>query len=166
MIMITSSNGDIFPRYWPIVREIHRSPVNSHQKGQWRRALMFLWSSPEQIIETPVIRDAIALIMTSLWWIQIRWRCRSTAISLLPTALLQFLEIPRHHIYPGMSKKYRVDFNRILIKTRSYHHHIWIRLKLIHDDVNIWKQFPQSKWRGALMFSLICIWIHGWVNNR
>ena len=30
-----------FPRYWPFVREIHRSPVNSPHKGQWRRALMF-----------------------------------------------------------------------------------------------------------------------------
>ena len=30
-----------FPRYWSFVRRIHRSPVNSHQKGQWRGALMF-----------------------------------------------------------------------------------------------------------------------------
>ena len=30
-----------FPRYWPSVREIHRSPVNSPHKGQWRGALMF-----------------------------------------------------------------------------------------------------------------------------
>ena len=30
-----------FPRYWPFVREIHRSLVNSPHKGQWRRALMF-----------------------------------------------------------------------------------------------------------------------------
>ena len=30
-----------FPRYWPFVREIHRSPVNSPHKGQWRGALMF-----------------------------------------------------------------------------------------------------------------------------
>ena len=30
-----------FPCYWPFVRGIHRSPVNSPQKGQWRRALMF-----------------------------------------------------------------------------------------------------------------------------
>ena len=33
-----------FPRYWPFVREIHRWPVNSPHKGQWRRALMFLLS--------------------------------------------------------------------------------------------------------------------------
>ena len=30
-----------FPRNWSFVREIHRSPVNSPHKGQWRRALMF-----------------------------------------------------------------------------------------------------------------------------
>ena len=30
-----------FPRYWPFLRWIHRSPVNSQHKGQWRGALMF-----------------------------------------------------------------------------------------------------------------------------
>ena len=30
-----------FPCHWPFVREIHRSPVNSSHKGQWRGALMF-----------------------------------------------------------------------------------------------------------------------------
>ena len=30
-----------FPRYWPFVRGIHRSPLNSPHKGQWHRALMF-----------------------------------------------------------------------------------------------------------------------------
>ena len=54
----------------------------------------------------------------------------------------------------------------------------------IHDDVIKWKHFPRywpfvrgihrspvnsphkGQWRGALMFSLICVWINGWVNNR
>ena len=28
-------------------------------------------------------------------------------------------------------------------------------------------EFPQKgQWQGALMFSLICVWINGWVNNR
>ena len=30
-----------FPRYWHFVRGIHRSPVNSPHKGQWRGALIF-----------------------------------------------------------------------------------------------------------------------------
>ena len=53
-----------------------------------------------------------------------------------------------------------------------------------HDDVIKWKHFPRYcsvvrgihrwpvnsplnvHWRGAFMFSLICTWINGWVNNR
>ena len=30
-----------FPRYWPFVRGIHRSPVNSPHKGQWRFDVFF-----------------------------------------------------------------------------------------------------------------------------
>ena len=30
-----------FPRYWPFVRGIHRSSVNSRHKTQWRGVLMF-----------------------------------------------------------------------------------------------------------------------------
>ena len=39
--MTMSSNGNFFPCYWPFVRGIHRSPVNSPHKGQWCGALMF-----------------------------------------------------------------------------------------------------------------------------
>ena len=47
---------------------------------------------------------------------------------------------------------------------------------VLHDDVILWKHFPRHRspvnsphkgqWRGALMSSLICVWINGWVNNR
>ena len=54
----------------------------------------------------------------------------------------------------------------------------------IHDDVMKWEHFPRylsfvreihrrpvnsphkGQWRGTLMFSLICAWTNGWVNNR
>ena len=41
-----ASNDDVskwkhFPRYWPFLRGIHLSLVNSPQKGQWREAMMF-----------------------------------------------------------------------------------------------------------------------------
>ena len=53
-----------------------------------------------------------------------------------------------------------------------------------HDDVIKWKYFPHNwpfvrglhrspvnsphkgQWRGALRFSLICVWINGWINYR
>ena len=59
-----------FVCYWPFVRGIQRSPVDSlhSDAGLW----WYLWSAPEQtigqIIETPVISDAIAPILTSLLW--------------------------------------------------------------------------------------------------
>ena len=39
-------HGDVikwkhFPRYWPFVRGIHRSPVNTPHRGQWRGAVIF-----------------------------------------------------------------------------------------------------------------------------
>ena len=46
LILLSRSHDDVikwkhFPRCWPFVRGIHRSPVNSPQKGQWRGVLMF-----------------------------------------------------------------------------------------------------------------------------
>ena len=41
-----------FPRYWSFVRGIHRSPVNSPHKGQWRGAFFFF--------DAPVIWNAIS----------------------------------------------------------------------------------------------------------
>ena len=45
-VRIRSNHDDVIkwkhlPRYWPFVREVHRSPANSPHKGQWRGALMF-----------------------------------------------------------------------------------------------------------------------------
>ena len=40
-----------FPRNWPFVRGIHRSPANPPYKSQWRGALCFLWSAPEWTVE-------------------------------------------------------------------------------------------------------------------
>ena len=62
--------------------------------------------------------------------------------------------------------------------------HSHISWGIIHDDVIKWKHFlrdwpfvrgihrppvnstHKGLWHGALMFSLICVWINDWVNNR
>ena len=49
-IMMTPLNGIIFARYRAFVRGIHRSPVDSPHKGQWRGASM-VSSAPEQTVE-------------------------------------------------------------------------------------------------------------------
>ena len=46
VVRILSYHDDVInwrhlPRYWPFVRRIHRPPMNSPHKGQWRGALMF-----------------------------------------------------------------------------------------------------------------------------
>ena len=62
--------------------------------------------------------------------------------------------------------------------------YLWRTYPGRHDDVIKWKHFPRNwpfvrgihrspvnsphkgQWLGALMFSLICVWINDWVNNR
>ena len=66
---------------------------------------------------------------------------------------------------------------------KMYHMYL-LHIALDHDDVIKWKHFPfywpfvrgihrapgksphKGQWRGALMFSLICVWINDWINNR
>ena len=79
-------------------------------------------------------------------------------------------------------------FVRFCPSVKVFHYHIHILIirfswVTVHDDVIKWKHFPRywpfvrgihrspvksphkGQWRGALMFSLICVWINGWVNN-
>ena len=44
---------ETFTRYWPFVLGIHRSPVNSPHKGQWRGALMFSFISISKQMSLP-----------------------------------------------------------------------------------------------------------------
>ena len=80
------------------------------------------------------------------------------------------------HIYESV--------NWVIIATAGWRHAIWPETVLIHDDIIKWKHFPRywpfargihrspvnsphkGQWRRALMFSLICVWINDWVNNR
>ena len=53
--MMTSSNGNFFPRYWPFVRGIHRSPVNSPHKDQWRERGLRLDLLTNYVVEVSII---------------------------------------------------------------------------------------------------------------
>ena len=68
--MITSSNGNIFPVTGPLHGEFTGHQWIPRTKASDMELWWFLWFVPEQIvvqtIETPVIWDAITLIMTSL----------------------------------------------------------------------------------------------------
>ena len=54
---------ETFSSYWPFVKGIHRLPVDSPHKGQWRRAsissLMCAWKTVEQRVDMPVIWETM-----------------------------------------------------------------------------------------------------------
>ena len=107
-----------FPCYWQFVRWIHRSPMNSPHKGQWREALMF------------------SLICA---WIN-GWVNNGEVGDL------------RHH---------RAHYDVIIMETFS------ALLAICAGNSPAPGELPhKGQWCGALMLSLICVWIHGWVNNR
>ena len=68
-----------FPRYWPFVWRIHRSPANSSHKGQWRGAVLFSricawingWVNNREAVFLSRYRahyDVIMMIMTNLYF--------------------------------------------------------------------------------------------------
>ena len=98
-----------------------------------------------------------------------------------------FLSKETFEIFILISMKNCSQGSNTLFPTYAKFHDIkwkfWILALSYHDDVTKWKHFPRSwpivwgihrslvnslhkgQWCGALVFSLICIWINGWVNN-
>ena len=115
-----------FPRYWPFVRGIHRSPVTSPHKGQWHGALMFSLTcalnkqlnkqSLGCLFETPsssLWRHCNGIIrywscsLNLLWLVDTIWRHRygSTSAQVLPEPMLTHiyvtigcLAVPRQYL--------------------------------------------------------------------
>ena len=69
---MTSSNGNIFHITGPLCGEFIGHRWIPLTKAGDAELWCFLWSSPEQTVEQTILRlviwDAIAPIMTSLWW--------------------------------------------------------------------------------------------------
>ena len=112
-------------------------------------------------------------------------RTRSTMVS------LQILDYSLYHVLMIAKKEVNTTGLLILYHSITFHIKIWATSLLkehafyvVHDDVIKGKHYPRywpfvqgihrspvnsphkGQWRGALMFSLICIWLNGWVNNR
>ena len=120
------------------------------------------WPDPyafEQTVQLPVIYNAM-MLMWRHWW-----RTGHSSGNILE--------------YNRFRETSFLQYHR-LCKTDNIlgtHYH-WV-----HDDVIKWKHSPhywpfvwgihrspvnsphKGQWRGALMFSFICPWINGWVNN-
>ena len=85
-----------FPRCWPFVLGIHRSPVNSTHKGQWRGALMFSlicvwingwvnksWGWRFETLSPPLWRHRNETVQDSSGLMQISYLSRRKAVDFL-----------------------------------------------------------------------------------
>ena len=71
-----------FPHYLPFVRGIHRLPVNSPHKGQWRGTLMFslicarinCWVNNREAGDLRRHRTHYDVIVMFHWFIMVMWR--------------------------------------------------------------------------------------------
>ena len=93
--------------------------------------------------------------------------------------------------HKGPVKRKMFPFDDVMTYRQLFYTHLLERVLCVsikciqvHDDVIKWKHFPRNwpfvrgihrspvnsphkgQWRGALMFSLICVWINDWVNIR
>ena len=121
-------------------------------------------------------------------------RARKTLVKQPPVALEKSFEFPafRHRIASSRmyvhSRNYTnpLGLSNFLGPFRYFffpESRVW-HLYHCHGDIIKWKHFPcykpfvsrihrwpvnsphKGQWRGALLFSLICAWIYGWVNNH
>ena len=175
--MITSSNGNIFRvlALW--------SPMNSAHKGQWRGALMFSMLSKQSWgwwFETP---------SRSLWR-----HCNDRQLFQCGAGVSAILKCLRARkasklgvIKRGINRSVDSPHKRTSYTesvSMLWHHHVeasprtntWWRhqmetvsalLAICAGNSPAPVNSPhKGQWRGALMFSLICARINGWVNNR
>ena len=95
-----------FPCYRLFVEVNHQLPVDSPHKGQWCQALIFLCSPSgqmvEKTIETRVIWDVIALIMTSLWCFAGKYT-RCTCIEFAYLYMQPVISVTWGHLYVCLS---------------------------------------------------------------
>ena len=148
-----------FPRYWPFVRGIHRSPVNSALKCQWCGALMFslicVWINGKQswgwwfeTLSRPLWRHCNECISTC-GFVHHNW-------IIILSCVIWFLLLYDHHHF------------KIIITCQDYG--MYVRFSglfhvfddaVCHDKVILWKLFPC----GAMMVSSLLAWTRCWLNS-
>ena len=170
------------PYFWPFDWGIHRSPVNSPHKAQWREALMYslicawtnAWVNNRVICDFGRHRahyDITVMISTckkTCSGVHMHQKekilsCYKSAFA-QETAWRQTLYEPQviHQIVPHMSYQ-TVSYLMMTSSNRS--------IFLVTGHLS-W-EFPGHRWiphtkpiTGSFDVSLICAWINGWVNNH
>ena len=190
-----------FPCYCSFLRGIHRSPVVSPHKGQWRGALICVstkgWANNQDAGDLRRHRKLLwrhrhDTILTNISYLTregVFWACKRHNQSMLFGDRLSIKMSSYHYRDPHVKVKtvsrpsYLSHGNPHTRERMSLYWGV-AHVVIVHDDVIKRKHFPRNwpfvrgihrepvnsrhkgQWRGALMFSLICVWINDWVNNR
>ena len=159
------------------VRGIHRGPVNSPHKWPVTRKMYPL--------DDVIMKYLIGI--HQIIWQSVCCMFRQVVPDLLASdgeskymrhGIIQ--QTPRNvRTHRALSWYFMIRYQPVLV--HAYH---CASANSYHDDVIKWKHFlrywpfvrgihrspvksaHKGQWRGAMMFSLICAWINGWVNNR
>ena len=122
------------------------------------------------------------------YWLSLKSWYRNSPVTYTIIINIWMVKLPGHYLLnmysDGQLRCILANNNSSLFDIVKHCHHVIILSNHTHDDVMKWKHFPRywsfvrgihrspvnsprkGRWRGALMFSLICVWINGWVNNR
>ena len=108
----------------------------------------------------------MALPMSNCLTYPILWRRRITLeLDYLPVILeLQFIHYERLAVLLwsiSLAFIYSLSWWRHQMETLTRH---WSSVRVIHRS--LMNSPHTAQWREAMMFSLICDWANGWVNNR
>ena len=97
--MVTSSNGNIFHVTGPVGGGggIHRLPVNSHHKGQWRRAWMF---SLICALNKPLSKQSRG------WWFETTLRSLWRHCNVIEIGEIQEMQRSLHHLKGQLTELY------------------------------------------------------------
>ena len=156
-----------FPRYWPFVRGIHRSPVNSPHKGQWRGALMFtlirVWiNGCVNNREAGDLRRYCAHYgVTVMFIVELLWKERKSHS--------KHKKMPRFACKVFTNKLYCVPRESLVfIMIASSNANIFCVTGHLWGEStgHLWVSPHTGQWRRALVCSVICAWTNGWVNNQ
>ena len=143
-----------FTRYWPFVQGIHRSPVNSPHKGQWRGALMFFFicawiNSWVNNSETGDLRRYRAhyevTVMNEMFWIWVGFLDKVLVIS---GTLEMFAKGPPVHVNKDFitirGYSYSVVYSKICVKQTPF-------IKPLRNALHWYTFINASFWGGSNM---------------
>ena len=145
-----------FPRSWPFVRGIHRSPVNSPHKGQWRRALMFClicsWinGSVNNRVAGDLRRHRAHYDVTVMIW-------ASSQISNISMRLAETewrIVVPVNHAFVGLADDFSPIWSQVILLTN-------VSVFLKKNNSGIWitiRQLSYNKLKNNRYFVSASVW--------